>query len=81
MLFSALPVQFGASQENIAAHVIEIIVYKHSEEFSQLQDLYLGIRRAFLDVGGYEVVRVDFDELFDEEAVDVFFGLAFEIFH
>lgn len=81
VLFSALPVQFGTSQENIAAHVIEIIVYKHSEELSQLQDLYFSIRRTFLDIGGYKVVRVYFNEFFDEETVDVFFGLAFEIFH
>jgi len=81
MLFSAFPVEFCASQENIAAHVIEIIVYEHSEESPQLQHLYLASRSAFSDVGGYEVVGIYFYKLFDKETIDIFFSLAFEVFH
>ena len=81
VLLAALAVQLGAGQENVAAHVIEIVVDEHPKESSQLQDLDFARRRTVPDVSGYEVVGVDFYELFDEETVYVFFGLAFEVFH
>ncbi len=56
VLLAALTVELGAGQEDIAAHVIEIVVDEHPEESPQLQDLDPARRSALPDIATDEVL-------------------------